>query len=133
MNTLFQILPEMAAVVAIVFGILFTVLSFRDPFRPQWMQRNWTAVAASLLIAVAVSFGLGLMISGAVSAGIPAGYAILLALAVAGGSGLALVRVLAIGERLRRCDAGQSPFQGIAVPDALRRLWQRQFRGRAGA
>ena len=31
------------------------------------------ALQASLLIAVAVSFGLGLMISGAVSAGIPVG------------------------------------------------------------
>ena len=133
MTSLLQILPEVAAVVVIVCAILFVVLAFRDPFRPNWLRWNWMAVAASLLVAVAVSFGFGLMISGGVAAGFGAGTMILMTIAVAGGAGFVVARGVGIGERLRRSDAGQSPFYPLAAPKALRSVWQRQFGKGVGA
>ena len=133
MRSLLQILPEMAVVVAIVCAILFIVLAFRDPFRPNWLRWNSMAVAASLLVAVAVSFGFGVLVSGSVAAGFDAGSAILLSIAVAGGAGYAIARGVGMGERLRRCDDGQSPFYPLAAPEGLKRAWQRQFGKGAGA
>jgi hypothetical protein len=133
MSAFIQILPEVAILVAVIGAILFLVLAFRNPLRPQWLHWNAMPIAASLLVAAAVSGGIGIMIAGSVAAGFNAGNAILLTLAVAGGAGYAMVRGLHIGERLRRSDAGQSPFYLPAGANALTRVWRRQFGGGAGA
>jgi hypothetical protein len=132
MLKLVHILPEVAVVVAIVGAILFTGLVFRNPFRSKWLQRESMSVAAALGIAAAVCFGAGTMIAGAVAAGFGVAAAIVLTIAAFGGAGYAIVRGFHIGERLRRADAGQSPFYPQPGLETLRRLWQRQFRGRAG-
>lgn len=133
MLSIIQILPEAAIVVVIIGATLITVLAFRNPLRSKWLRRDMTATAASLVIAAAACFGIGNMISGAVSAGFSAATAIVLTLAICAGAGYALMRGLHMGERLRRADAGESPFYSVAGADTLKRTWQRKFRGGAGA
>jgi hypothetical protein len=133
MLKLVHILPEVAVVVAIVGAILFTGLVFRNPFRSKWLQRESMSVAAALGIAAAVCFGAGTMIAGAVAAGFGVAAAIVLTIAAFGGAGYAIVRGFHIGERLRRADAGQSPFYPQPGLETLRRLWQRHSEPPAGA
>ena len=128
MLKLVHILPEVAAVIAIVGAILFTGLAFRNPLRPKWLQRDSMSVAAALGIAAAVCFGAGYMIAGAVAAGFGVATAIGMTVAAFGGAGYAIVRGFHIGERLRRADAGQSPFYPQPGLEALRH----PFRHRAG-
>ena len=133
MLSVIQILPEAAIVVVIIGATLFMVLAFRNPLRSKWLRGDTTATAASLVIAAAACFGIGNMISGAVSAGFGAATALVITLAICAGAGYALMRGLQIGERLRRADAGESPFYRVAGADTLKRTWQRRFRGGAGA
>jgi hypothetical protein len=128
-----QILPEAAVIVAIIGAILFTVLAFRNPMRPKWLRGDAIAVAASLAIAAMVCFGIGNMISGGIEAGFDVGTALVLTIVVCIVAGYAMVRGFRIGERLRRSDAGESPFYSVAGTDTLKRTWQRRFRGGAGA
>jgi len=123
-----QILPEMAVVVAIVAAILFVGVAYRNPFRPRWMYRDSASTAAALAISSAVCFGAGYMIAGSIAAGLGVATAIGLTVVVFLGSGFAIWRVFEIGERLRRADAGQSPFYGQPGLEALRH----PFRRRAG-
>ena len=132
MRNFIQILPEVAVVVAIVGAILFTGLAFRNPFRPRWLQRDFMSVAAALVISGAVCFGAGYMIAGSIAAGFDVATAFVVTIAAFGAAGYALARGFDIGERLRRSDAGQSPFYPHPWTEALKRAWQRQFRGRAG-
>lgn len=133
MRSLIQILPEVVVLVAIIGAILLIVLAFRNPFRPKWLRRDSMSVAAALLFSAAVCFGLGNMISGSVNAGIDVATAIALTVAVFIGAAYGLARTIDMGERLRRSDAGESPFYPHPWTEGLRRVWQRQFRGGADA
>lgn len=133
MRSVIQILPEVAVVVLIVGAILFTGLAFRNPFRSAWLRRDMMSVAAALAISGAVCFGTGYMVSGAIAAGFDVGTALALTLAVFIVAGYAIVRFFDIGERLRRADAGQSPFYPHAGLEALRRLWHPHSKPSAGA
>lgn len=116
MRNVIQILPEVAVVVAIVGAILFTGLVFRNPFRPSWLRRDVTSIAAALAISGAVCFGAGYMIAGTIAAGFDVVTALVLTLAVFIGSGLAIARGFDIGGRLRLADAGLSPFHAATRP-----------------
>ena len=131
MPSIFQILPEMAVIAAVVGAIALTGLAFRNPFRPTWLRSDWTSTVASLAIAAAVCFASGYMIAGSVVAGFGVATAIVLMLAVYAVAGYAVVRGFEMGERLRRSDAGQSPFYPHPGIEAVRRALQ--FRTRAGA
>jgi len=133
MSKLFQILPEIAVLVGVIGAILFVVLVFRDPSRPQWLRWNWVAIAASIAVAAVFTVALGVMIAASVSAGFGVGSAILLTVAIAGAAGYAMVRGFNIGARLRRCDAGQSPFSSRAADEAPKPSGQPAFKGPAGA
>ena len=133
MSKLFQILPEIALLVGVFGAMLFVILVFRDPTRPTWLRWNWVAVAASIAIAAAFTVALGTMIAASVSAGFGVGSAILLTVAIAGAAGYAMVRGFNLGERLRRCDAGQSPFSSPAGIEVPKPAGQPPFKGPAGA
>lgn len=133
MLSVIQILPEAAIIVVIIGAILFTVLVFRNPNRPRWLRGDAMPVAASLAIAAIVCFGIGNMISGGIEAGFDVGTAFVLTILVCVVTGYAMMRGFRIGERLRRSDAGESPFYPVAGTDTLKRSWQRRFRGGAGA
>ena len=126
--SIIQILPEVAVVVALVAAILFTGLAFRNPLRAQWLHRDSAATGAALAISAAVCFGAGYMIAGSIAAGWSVATALILTITVFLGSGYVIWRVFKIGERLRRADAGQSPFYAQPGLGALRH----PFRRRAG-
>jgi hypothetical protein len=128
MSSIIQILPEVAVVVALVGAILFTGLAFRNPLRAKWLYRDSTSTAAALAISSAVCFGAGYMIAGSIAAGLGVAMAIGLTVAVFLGSGFAIWRIFEIGARLRRADAGQSPFYAQPGLGTLRH----PFRRRAG-
>ena len=122
--TFLQILPEMAVVVAIVAAILFAGVAYRNPFRPRWMDRDWASTAAALAISSAVCFGAGYMIAGSISAGLGVPTAVGLTVALFLAAGYVIWRLFDVGERLRRADAGQSPFYaqpGLALRHPFRR------------
>jgi len=128
MSSIIHILPEAAVVVILVGAILFSGLAFRNPSRAQWLHRDSAATGAALAISAAVCFGAGYMIAGSIAAGWSVATAIVLTIAVFLGSGVVIWRVFAIGERLRRADAGQSPFYPQPGFEVLRH----PFRRRAG-
>ncbi|HUE47445.1 MAG TPA: hypothetical protein VMO81_14450 [Aestuariivirgaceae bacterium] len=128
MSSIIQILPEVAVVVALVGVILFTGLAFRNPLRAPWLKRDSASTGAALAISSAVCFGAGYLIAGSIAAGLGVAMAIGLTVAVFLGSGFVIWRVFEIGERLRRADAGQSPFYTQPGFGALRH----PFRRRAG-
>ena len=115
-----QILPEITVVVAVVAAILFIGVAYRNPFRPQWMYRDSASTAAALAISSAVCFGAGYMIAGSIAAGLGVATAIGLTVALFLGSAYVIWRVFEVGERLRRADAGQSPFYAQPAVAALR-------------
>ena len=123
-----QILPEIAVVIAIVAAILFIGVAYRKPFRPKWLYRDSASTAAALAISAAVCFGAGYMIAGSIAAGLGVATAIGLTVALFLGSGYVMWRVFEVGERLRRADAGQSPFYSQPALAGLRH----PFRRRAG-
>lgn len=128
MSSIIQILPEVAVVVALVGTILFTGLAFRNPLRASWLHRDSASTAAALAISSAVCFGAGYMIAGSIAAGLGVATAIGLTIAAFLGSGYVMWRFFDVGERLRRADAGQSPFYPQPGLEALRH----PFRRRAG-
>jgi hypothetical protein len=128
MSSIIHILPEVAVIAALVGAILSTGLAFRNPLRARWLHRDSAATGAALAISAAVCFGAGFMIAGSTAAGWSVATAIGLTVAVFLGSGFVIWRVFEIGERLRRADAGQSPFYAQPWFGALRH----PFRRRAG-
>lgn len=129
MSSILQILSEVAVVAALVGAILFTGLAFRNPSRARWLHRDSAATGAALAISASVCFGAGYMIAGSIAAGWSVATAIGLTIAAFLGSGFAIWRVFEIGERLRRADAGLSPFYAQPGFGALRHPYRR----RAGA
>jgi drug/metabolite transporter (DMT)-like permease len=125
MSSIIQILPEVAVVVALVGAILFTGLAFRNPLRARWLQRDSASTGAALAISSAVCFGAGYMIAGSIAAGLGVAMAIGLTVAIFLGSGFAIWRIFEIGERLRRADAGQSPFYAQSGFGTLRHPFRR--------
>jgi hypothetical protein len=106
-------LGETITLVAVVTAIVFCVLGFRNPFRPAWMKRAGIDNLAAMGIAAALAFVIGFEISGLAAAGLPAAYAMAFTIALVIGTAFAVIRLLGVGERLRRADAGESPFYGI--------------------
>lgn len=106
-------LGETITLVAVVAGIIFCVLAFRNPFRSAWMKRGGIDNLAATGIATALAFAVGFQISGLVAAGLPAVYAMGFTVALILVTAFLVIRLFGVGERLRRADAGESPFYGI--------------------
>lgn len=133
MPSLIQILPETAVIFVIAGAILLTGLVFRNPFRPRWLHRDSASTLAALAISAAVCFGAGYFIAGTFAAGFDIAVVLVLTPAVFLAAGYAIWRGFDIGERLRRADAGQSPFYAHPATETLRRAWPRHPAGPAGA
>ena len=110
MSTLALLLAETAILIAVVSAIQLTVLVFRNPFRPAWLKMSGTDAVAAVAIAAGVSIATAGEIAGLIAAGVNAFAAIGITVALSVGVGVFNWRVFRCGERLRRADAGQSPF-----------------------
>ena len=103
----------LAGLVATVAAILGMLLVLRNPHRPRWMQSEFAAQAASLVLVTAtagcVAYAMivfqGLGHSLTIAAGTTFG--------VMFAAGYLLWRIFHIGLRLKRADAGHSPFEAI--------------------
>lgn len=104
------------SVVTFVAVAALLVVVFRNPFSPAWLKRDGPAITASVLMSGAVAGVTGLTISSLVGAGLHMISAAILTIALFTLSGIAVGRLFHVRERLRRADAGQSPFGRIAAP-----------------
>lgn len=113
MKTIALVSAEIVAVVATIGLVLLLLLVFRNPLRPAWLKKGGAEAAAATAIVAMLSFSMAFLIAGLARAGVDALVAMAFAIALAGGAWWGLWRLFAIGERLRRADAGQSPFHKL--------------------
>jgi hypothetical protein len=110
MNSLSTLVASTAVLIAVFGAIQFVVLAFRNPFRPAWLKRKSMDNLAGLGITTASTIAFGYEIVALVAIGLHP----IVALAVVSVFVLvvmvAIWRVFGCGERLRRADAGLSPF-----------------------
>lgn len=129
MNTLFAVIADTAILVAVVSAIQLTVLAFRNPLRPDWLRMRGADNLASMAIAAALAFAMGLEITGLSAAGLNSFAAICLTVALILGVAIFNWRVFRCGERLRRADGGLSPFTRLDAHATPRRARARQVSG----
>lgn len=91
-------------------AIQLTVLIFRNPFRASWLRTNGAETLASVSMVAGFSFATGFEIASLVVAGVNPFLAIAATAALCLGVATFNWRKFRCGERLRRADAGQSPF-----------------------
>lgn len=110
MKAIFAVVAETAALVTVVGVIQFLVLFFRSPHRPRWLRTELMEIVTANSFVLALTFGIAAELSGLVAGGANAFLAIALTAAIVLGSAFAIWRIFGVGERLRRADAGESPF-----------------------
>lgn len=110
MNVQLSLVIAVVASIALVGLIALFGLLFRGPACPAWLRRDSAASAVSVLVSGAL-FGVGAyLISSLLDAGLTIIAAVAVSVGLLIGSGMTVVRLFRIKERLRRADAGQSPF-----------------------
>ena len=109
-NTLLPLLAHTAVLIAVVSAIQLTVLAFRNPLRPAWLKKAGADTLAAVAIAAGLSLAVAFEIAGLVAAGINAFAAVGIAAALCFGVASFNWRRFHCGDRLRRADAGHSPF-----------------------
>lgn len=110
MQTIVSLIVELAFVAIVVCAIQFIVLVFRNPHRPQSLRYGGTEAVAVLFIVAAVTLSIATLVSGLVGAGVNVFASLIIAAIVPIAVAIANQRLFKIGERLRRSDAGVSPF-----------------------
>jgi hypothetical protein len=110
MNTLLPLLAHTAVLIAVISAVQLTVLAFRNPLRPSWLKRPVADTLAAVAIAAGLSLAAAFEIASLVAAGVNAFAAIGITAALCFGVAYFNWRVFHCGDRLRRADAGHSPF-----------------------
>ena len=110
MNALTLLLAETAILIAVISAIQLTVLAFRNPLRPAWLKMAGADALAAVAIAAGISIATAGEIAGLIAAGVNAFAAIGITVALCVGVAFFNWRVFRCGDRLRRTDAGHSPF-----------------------
>jgi hypothetical protein len=117
MNNMFSVLLTAALMGGVIVAIQLTLLAFRNPMRPRWLRGTPAETWATVGMIMSFSVVFGYLMQGLVMAGIPVAAAVvgvpLYVLALS----FVLWRLIGGRERLRRAEAGQSPFgDGVAEP-----------------
>ena len=110
MTSLAFLLVATVALVAALAATQLALLAFRNPFRSLWLRRPGADNAAAIAITFGVSLTFAFEISALVGIGVPTLIAILAAPVLVAGISWSIWRLLGCRERLRRADAGKSPF-----------------------
>lgn len=113
MTLLLNLLAELAGLVATVGAVLAASLVLRNPHSPAWTKTESVAQATSFVLVTMFAGVLAWATAGMIGAGLHFTYAALIAPAIVAGSGCLLWLAFGIGERLRRADAGRSPFDAL--------------------
>lgn len=106
----FAVAIEFVAVAAVVSAIELIVLLFRNPLRPRWLRTSLAESVAVLAIVMGLTFVLATFISGMIGAGLNVFVALVAGVCIPVLVAVVNERLFGIRERLRRADAGQSPF-----------------------
>jgi hypothetical protein len=104
---------ELAGLVAAVGATLLTLLVLRNPHNPAGMKSEFMAQAASLAPVAMIAGAIAWAMTSMTDAGLHIVNAALITMAVIAASGCLLWFAFGIGERLRRAEAGRSPFEAI--------------------
>ena len=119
MTLLATLFLELAAVIAAVLVCQFVVLLFRDPHRHAILRIDATQTLAAVALVALACLAVGSLIAGLVDAGVNVFATLGVAAALPLVTAFAGERAFRIRERLRRADAGESPFH-LPGRDALR-------------
>lgn len=114
MQTIISLIAELVFVAIVVSAVQLLVLIFRNPQRPRWLRYGGTEAIAVLFIVAGFTLSIATLVSGLVGAGVNVFVSLILAAAVPIAVAIVNQRVFRIGERLRRSDAGASPFGPLA-------------------
>jgi hypothetical protein len=113
MQTILSLAGEFVLVAITVSVIQFLVLVFRNPRRPQWSRGSFIESTAVICIVMGITVAVAILASGLIGAGsnvfVSLVVSALVPLTVAFGNW----RVFQVGERLRRAEAGASPFASL--------------------
>jgi len=122
MEALVSLAAANVILLAVLCSIQLVILAFRNPFRPSWFKRHGLDNVVAVAIAAGMSFAIAFEITSLIASGLPAIIAIAAAPLIALVMAYASWRLLDGSERLKRADAGQSPFQRrekvAGLPDA---------------
>jgi len=102
--------------VVLVGMIPLTVLAFRNPFRPSWMNRAGVDDYAPVVLTSAVMQAIGIEIVALMAAGFSPLVALIGTPVLTVIFGFAIWHLFDCRERLRRTDIGQSPFRRQSSP-----------------
>ena len=120
MNILALLAIEAGAVVATVLLAQLTVLVFRDPDRKAWLRSEAVQTLVVVTLVAGGSFSIGYLVSGLVAAGVDVFTAIAVTAAFPLLVAVASNRIFGFRERLRRAEAGLSPFDAVAWNRAMK-------------
>jgi len=101
---------ELAGLVAAVGATLFTALVLRNPRNPKWLKTELASQAASLCLVAVFAFAVASAMRGMTAIGFDVMVAAAITLSVIALAAASLWLAFGMGNRLRRADSGQSPF-----------------------
>lgn len=110
MSLFASLIGELVALAAVVSGIQFAVLAFRNPLRAAWLRTSLAESVTVVTIVGALTLTVALVISGLVALGTNIFVAIAGGLLLPIAIGYANDRLFSLRARLKLCDAGRSPF-----------------------
>lgn len=118
MLAIMTVLAELIFLLIVAAGIPVILLAFRNQHRSALLRRGGVEAVAANLIAIGIVFAFGLLIAGLTGAGMNALYAIMVSAVTFFTAATVIWKLFGVRERLRRADAGQSPFY---APDWIKR------------
>ena len=113
MTLLLNLLAALAGLAAAVGITLATLLVLRNPHNSGWMKSDFAAQMAGVVLVALIAGILAWAMAGMIDAGLSIASAALLTAATVGGFGWLLWTTFRVGERLKRADAGRSPFEAL--------------------
>ncbi|MEC9368511.1 MAG: hypothetical protein VX871_07440 [Pseudomonadota bacterium] len=110
MLILLKLTAELIFLACVTFSIPLVLLAFRNEHRPRMLKKGWVEAAAANGIAIGIVFSLGFLITGLTQTGMNPLFAIIIATTLLFVFAAVVWKLFGVRERLRRADAGQSPF-----------------------
>jgi len=106
-----ELFLELGMVIGTVLLIEFLVLLFRNPHRSKWLRSDFAQTTAALLLVAVSCLVFAMFMTGLLGAGLDVFAALPIAVAIPVVVVFVSMKLVGFRERLRRADAGLSPFQ----------------------
>jgi hypothetical protein len=115
MEMLLSLAAEFALVIIAVSAVQFLVLVFRNSRRPAWLRHSFIESTAVITIVMGITLTVAILASGLIASGINVMVSLAIATVLPIAVAIANWRIFRVGERLRRADAGASPFASLSA------------------